>query len=323
VQQPARPDDELDRLKALRSTGLLDSAPEARFDRLTRLIRRLLGVPVALVSLVDDDRQWFKSAGDFGSEEMPRDSSFCGHAILGDELFYVRDAREDSRFRDNPHVACDPYIRFYASCPLHSVDGYKIGTLCVIDYEPRELAAEQVQDLRDVAAIVQREIQASEIAVTDQVTGLPNRRGFMVLAGHALEICGRNGLPACLVFIDLDDFKRINDAHGHNAGDEALRAFARCLQADVRATDVCARYGGDEFAVLLTGHAGRNAEGFIERLKAAVEQADDTRWSDQTLLWSYGAAPFDSGRHPSIEALIDEADRLMYQHKAEQREDVG
>ncbi len=323
MQQPARPDDELDRLKALRSTGLLDSAPEERFDRLTRLIRRLLSVPVALVSLVDDDRQWFKSAGDFAPEELPRDSSFCGHAILGDDLFYVPDAREDPRFRDNPHVVCDPYIRFYASCPLSSTHGYRVGTLCVIDYEPRELTAEQVQDLRDVAAIVQREIQASEIAVTDEVTGLPNRRGFMVLAHHALEICGRNELPACLVFIDLDDFKRINDSHGPHAGDEALRAFARCLQADVRTTDVCARYGGDEFAVLLTGHSGHNPEGFIDRLKAAVEQADEARWSDQTLLWSYGVAQFDPVRHPSIEALIDEADRLMYEHKAEQREDAA
>lgn len=319
MQKPARPDDELDRLKALRSTGLLDSMPEARFDRLTRLVRRLLGVPTALVSLVDDERQWFKSAQHFAIEELPRDTSFCGHAILGDELFYVPDAQADPRFAANPHVTGEPYVRFYAACPLKSGQGYNLGTLCVIDYTPRELTEEQIQDLRDVAAVAEREIRASEIAVTDDLTGLPNRRGFMILAKHALDICGRNELPACLVFIDLDDFKRINDSQGHRAGDDALRAFARCLRADVRATDVCGRYGGDEFAVLLTGYAGAEAEGFVDRLRAAVAHESEAHNAGAGLLWSYGAAPFDPVRHQSVEDLIEEADHLMYRHKAEQR----
>lgn len=320
MQKPVRPDDELDRLKALRSTGLLDSAPEARFDRLTRLIRRLLGVPTALVSLVDDERQWFKSAHNFDAEETPRDTSFCGHAILGDDLLYVPDACADRRFQHNPHVIGEPYIRFYAACPVRSARGHTLGALCVIDYEPRELADAQKQDLRDVGAIVEREIQASEIAVTDELTGLPNRRGFVALAQHALEICERNGLPASLIFIDLDDFKGINDSQGHHAGDNALRAFAHCLRNDVRSTDVCGRYGGDEFVVLLTGHAGSDAAGFLARLRAAVTEQGGAEHAGEALLWSYGVATFDAVRHQSVQDLINEADQLMYRHKAMQRE---
>src|ERR1700752_1549332 len=113
---PALPADENTRLDTLRALNILDTSPEERFDRLTRLAKRLFGVPIALVNLVDADRQWFKSCVGLSATETPRDISFCGHAILGDDILLVPDAGVDERFHDNPLVTGDPNIRFYAGC---------------------------------------------------------------------------------------------------------------------------------------------------------------------------------------------------------------
>ena len=118
MQKPGKPADEAQRLEALRALSILDTLPEERFDRLTRLAKRLFGVPIALVSLVDDHRQWFKSRQGLEVSETPRDISFCGHAVLGDDIFLVTDASKDERFFDNPLVTDDPHIRFYDGCPL-------------------------------------------------------------------------------------------------------------------------------------------------------------------------------------------------------------
>lgn len=118
MQKPAKPLDEATRLDTLRALNILDTLPEERFDRLTRLAKRLFGVPIALVSLVDEDRQWFKSCQGLHASETSRDISFCGHAILGDDIFLIPNAAADERFHDNPLVTDEPHIRFYAGCPL-------------------------------------------------------------------------------------------------------------------------------------------------------------------------------------------------------------
>jgi phosphoribosyl 1,2-cyclic phosphodiesterase len=153
-----RPEKESDRLAALYRLALLDSAPEERFDRLTRLAAGLLEAPVTLVTLVDHDRQWFKSRVGTLLTETPRDVSFCAHAILGGEAMIVPDAREDERFADNPIVLGPPHVRFYAGCPLMLPDGHAMGTLCVIDTRPRRLSETQLGLLRDLADLVEEEL---------------------------------------------------------------------------------------------------------------------------------------------------------------------
>lgn len=133
---PGKPANETARVQALHGLELLDSAPEERFDRLTRLAKRLFNVPIALVTLVDTNRQWFKSCVGLDATETPRDVSFCGHAILQNDLLLVPDAREDVRFHDNPLVTGAPNIRFYAGYPLTVPNGNKMGTLCLIDTKP-------------------------------------------------------------------------------------------------------------------------------------------------------------------------------------------
>lgn len=152
---PPLPFNELQRLQALLDTGLLDTPAEARFDRLTGMAQRLFRVDIALVSLVDDSRQWFKSAQGLGVCETGRDISFCGHAILDNSVLVVSNALEDERFADNPLVTGEPHIRFYAGAPLHTEDGYRIGTLCVIDSQPRQFDVQQQSLLRELADCVE------------------------------------------------------------------------------------------------------------------------------------------------------------------------
>jgi len=163
VQKPPFPDNEQARLSALRQLQVLDTAPEDRFDRITDLARRFFGTPIALVSLVDADRQWFKSRIGLDACETPREVSFCGHAILTEETFVVRDAASDGRFSDNPLVTGEPFVRFYAGHPLVAPGGERIGTLCVIDHVPRPFTEADAAALADFAALVEAQLADVEL----------------------------------------------------------------------------------------------------------------------------------------------------------------
>ena len=316
---PDIPDDEQARLKTLRSLKILDTAPEERFDRLTRMARRIFGVPIALVSLVDENRQWFKSRDGLDVSETVRDFSFCGHAILGDDVFIVPDATKDARFADNPLVTSEPYIQFYAGCPLKYSDGSKLGTLCVLDTRPREFSVDDREALRDLAATVERELAAVELATTDDLTGLTNRRGFLLLAGHSLNICIRQHLPASLVFLDLNDFKSVNDRFGHAEGDLALKVFSDHLRTVCRDTDLYARLGGDEFVVFLVNSTRESAEDIVSRLQQSLEEYSQQANRGYQIGFSHGIVDLDAGKHGSLERLLAEGDLLMYEMKKRER----
>jgi adenylate cyclase len=142
------PRNESDRLRALRSYKILDTKPEERFDELTQLAAIICGVPISLITLVDADRQWFKSRVGLEINETPRAQAFCTHAIMQPEMFIVPDAAKDERFADNVLVTGDPHIRFYAGAPLATADGHLLGTVCVLDREPRDLSDNQKRALQ-------------------------------------------------------------------------------------------------------------------------------------------------------------------------------
>ena len=153
------PVDEHARLEALRSYGVLDTPPEQLFDDVTKLAAQICGVPISAISLVDEERQWFKSIVGLDARETPRDAAFCAHAILEPEVMVVEDAATDRRFADNPLVLGDPGIRFYAGAPLVTPEGLALGSLCVIDSVPRELSDEQVEALRVLGRLVMTELE--------------------------------------------------------------------------------------------------------------------------------------------------------------------
>jgi GAF domain-containing protein len=161
MQVPATPPDEAMRVDTLRKMLILDTPPEARFDNLTRVAAAFFRVKIAVISLVDTDRQWFKSACGLHVKETSRDISFCGHTILQDQVLVVKDALLDKRFFDNPLVTGEPKIRFYAGAPLKMSNGAVIGTLCLIDPAPHQLQDYEVEMLSDMAVLVVQELEKS------------------------------------------------------------------------------------------------------------------------------------------------------------------
>ena len=181
---PIIPADETERLAALHELRLLDTPAEERFDRITRTASALFQVPIALISLVDANRQWFKARTGLEIHETPRSISFCGHTILGTDPLIVGDALEDPRFADNPLVTGSPSIRFYAGMPLNSASGKRLGTLCLIDRVPRRLSGEDTLRLHDIAAWAERELNLSveiEAAIAEM------RETFVRLVSHELR----------------------------------------------------------------------------------------------------------------------------------------
>ncbi|MEO8599197.1 MAG: PAS domain S-box protein [bacterium] len=162
MPQAALPHDETERLALLHSLDLLDTLAEPAFDRITRLVARTLRVPIALISLVDTNRQWFKSRVGLDATETPREFAFCAHTILQNSPMIVGDAAKDARFADNPLVTGEPNIRFYAGTPIRTSDGTALGTLCAIDSQPRTLSQDELDTLIDLADLVSKEIQQRE-----------------------------------------------------------------------------------------------------------------------------------------------------------------
>lgn len=313
--KPGIPQDEEVRLKTLSSLQILGTPPEERFDRLTRMAKRMFNVPIALVTMVDANRQWFKSCIGLNVSETSRDISFCGHAILGDEIFIISDASKDERFADNPLVLNDPYIRFYAGCPLKSPNGSKLGTLCIIDRKPRNFVEEDLDILRDLASLAERELAAVQLATLDELTNISNRRGFLLLAEHSLNFYKRQKIPASLVFFDLNKFKLINDTFGHAEGDIALTAFADHLKTIFRNSDLFARLGGDEFVVLLSNTSQRFAEEIISRSRQSIDRYNRDAKRGYDISFSYGIVEFNPDKHKTLEELLSDGDSVMYRYK--------
>ena len=164
MQPAAIPADEPARLQALRDLMVLDTPPEERFDRVVRFAAEQLDMPMALVSLVDGERQWFKSRIGLAQAETSRDIAFCSHAILQEETFVVEDALLDPRFADNPLVTDGPRVRFYAGAPLSAPGGERVGTLCVLDRQPRQLGAVEKAVLEALRTLVEEALAGQDPA---------------------------------------------------------------------------------------------------------------------------------------------------------------
>ena len=205
MQSAPLPETENERLERLQKYKILDTPSEAAFDRIARVIAETIGVPIALVSLVDKDRQWFKAKYGLDAEETPRDVAFCAHAILDDKVFVVEDALKDERFADNPLVTGGPMVRFYAGAPLLTSDGHNIGTLCAIDQVPRQISEDHKLLLQDLATLVIDEMELRDAlreAVKErEAAEVAERAKSQFLASMSHEI--RTPLNAIIGLTDL------------------------------------------------------------------------------------------------------------------------
>ena len=153
------PDNDKERLAALRELLILDTPPEERFDKIVQFAAQEFDMPIALLSLIDENRQWFKASVGMDVCETGRDVSFCGHAILQPDIFVIPDARADERFADNPIVTGEPYVIFYAGAPLTLASGFTVGTLCLLDHKPRQLDATELAILTTLRDLLLEEME--------------------------------------------------------------------------------------------------------------------------------------------------------------------
>ena len=295
------PLDEDARLESLRELWLLDTEPEERFDRITRMARRLFDVPIAVFGLVDLERVWYKSRVGLELQELPRGESFCAHAILTDGIIQVEDAAEDSRFRASRLVNGPSRARFYAGFPVKSAERRRVGALAIMDTRPRTLEPDDLSMLADLAKGIEAEISAARVSTVDEVTGMLNLRGFYQFAEKLLKISARSGTALTLLYIDVLTLSR-KQAPRENVN--VLKQVADAINTTFRQSDVLARIGPSRFCALLPEKAGHAGESSAARLQTAIRAWNMEPGIPFQLELVASGARFDPASPVSVETLM-------------------
>ena len=306
--------DEPGRLAALGRYDVMDTPREAPFERITGLVRAVLNVPISTLSLIDADRQWYKSCVGMESSDLPREFSFCTQTIQAREPLYVPDTVQDGRFAHLPTVTGEPFIRSYLGVPLASPDGYNLGALCALDVRPRDFSDGQIEVLKSFAALAVDELELRRIAQIDSLTGAATRRSFLLEMEKAAAKYARRRQPAVLLTLDIDHFKRVNDTFGHPSGDVVLRTASNRMEAILRTEDLLGRLGGEEFGVLLAETELHQAVKTAERLRCALQDAPFELKEPLRVTASFGISALAADRL-SPELWLASADQALYSAK--------
>jgi len=317
------PRNEEQRILAVRSYDILDSDPELEFDALARVASHTFSMPIAVVAMMDTNRLWFKSKIGLDVPELDRKIAFCAHTInTPDEPLIVNDLTNDTRFAENPLVSNAPHLRFYAGAPLVDSDGMALGTIAVIDAEPRPFTRSQLHTLGDFATLVmtalegrKRAIELKRLATTDYLTGIANRAQFDMVSATEMHNYIRTGMPYSVICMDLNGFKSVNDNFGHQAGDQVLREVARRLSRQLRSGDLVARLGGDEFAVVARNCDYQIAVRVATRFSQVIEQPIQLASGHLVQVGISCGVCTSSNSLNSSEVLLHKADEALYQSK--------
>lgn len=308
MQEAGLPENEARRIATLRGMRILDTPREDRFDRYTRITSRAFDMPIALISLIDGSRQWFKSAVGIDGNETPRAVSFCGHAILGDDVFEVRNARLDPRFRDNPLVVGPPRIRFYAGAPLKAPNGHRLGTLCVIDRIPRELSDDEKTMLENLADMVIGEVMRkvdAEPDRSDRVTHMISGKEFFD------SIADERG--NWVLLFDIDDVLASHD--DENSGTSPGDVFAQLLHDHFPTARSIAHIGDYHFCVSLEPDTAFDEIKAISRLCSAAKNLLCFAEGHQFLTPFVGRIQNDPDQYASGNDMFIDAERMFLRHE--------
>lgn len=341
MRDPAPYPHEAQRLQSLKKIKMLDTPIEERFERITRMVCRLMDVPIALFNLMDESRQFYKSAQGVNITNAALDGAFCPHVFHEQDMLLVPDAYKDERFFDNPFVTGKYMsIGFYAGCAVRTPDGMPVGTLCAIDTKPRQMTDEQLSALRDLAGMVESELkiaymkseketleseleQANRLAMIDPLTRLWNRAGMEEMLNKEWAEARRQKKPITVAMCDIDHFKKINDTYGHPVGDEVIRNAARRLLETLRDEDCVCRVGGEEFLIILTDCAPEKVHETLDRMRAHIaDHALSSPPLDWPVTMSFGAATVIPNLDTPPGGLIKLADHALYQAKQHGRNRV-
>jgi diguanylate cyclase (GGDEF)-like protein len=355
------------RLAKLQDYHILDTLPDKTYDDIVQLAAYICQAPTALITLIDANRQWFKAKVGMDISETPRSMALCSETIQHPDTLVVEDVSQHPRFYSSSLVVGSPYIRFYAGHPLITFDGYALGALCVIDYQPRQITPDQINALRVLSqqvmaqmelgwqkqqlkeindgleqrikdrttslsaslhrllkvqsALLKREAASRHNALHDPLTGLPNRSYFLQRLDQSIQLAQRNAdHQYAVLFIDLDNFKPVNDTLGHEIGDQLLAKVANRIKLLLRKSDLVARLGGDEFAVLLDDITDRSqVTTAIRRIQSQITHPfviEDRRIS----IGASVGVTFSQLGYRQAEAALKDADTAMYQAKRQAKE---
>jgi len=324
------PANESARLDSLRRMLLSSSPDEASLDRVIRAARRIFGTPIALISLVDQDRLWFKSCIGLTVRETPRGISFCGHAILEEEPLIVEDTLCDTRFADNPLVTAEPMIRFYAGRALRNSENFPIGALCIMDREPRRLSQEERRILDDLGQWAEAIFTSTELSeaqralsaeldeakresMVDPQLQIWNRWAIVDILDREAKRAQRHHDALSVLMVGVDQLGSIDNRYGRSTADALLKEVARATHGALRPYDAMGRYSVEEFLVVLPD-TDRNAAAVVaERLREKVEACTVAVGSDRvSCTVSTGVASVEQNADSSpIDMLVASAEDAL------------
>ena len=327
VAQHTTDDDEVSRVAVLRELDLLDQPRSEEYETLARLAAHICGAPMAAVNLIDRNRQWQAGAHGMEPGEVRRTDSMCTTSIMTTEVTYAPDASRHDQFCDHPHVTGElGAIRLYVAAPL-VVSDQVVGTLCAFASRPAELDEHQIGRLRDLAFVAGRMLELRRdsnalvhAATRDPLTGLYNRAAFRDALELAFARRDRRLTRLGVVFLDLDDFKPVNDTYGHAAGDAVLREVADRLLSCVRTTDLVVRLGGDEFVILVEESPDASAPDtgmtkVLGRVRQALARPFQVREDVAMPMSASVGWAIDDGVDDTPDTLLHRADLAMYREK--------
>ncbi|WP_165901762.1 sensor domain-containing diguanylate cyclase [Reinekea marinisedimentorum] len=300
-------------LESVRNLNLLDTEAEERFDRLTRMARRMFDVPVAFISLVDENRHWFKSRFGLELSEVSSSIPVLAEIVKFKKPIVITNAEKDARLKETDLVTGAENVRFYVGVPLRSVSGDVVGTLSIVDRTTRVFRDEDLAMLEDIARIVEKEIAEAQESTMDELTGISSRKGFYLIAEHSLSVTMRYQTEATLVIMQVAPVDVAGVSNFAAKQEAMLKAFGQLLKQFFRNSDLVGRLVADKFVVLLHETGVDAAYSVIGKLQSEVEHFCAKHSPEFPVVFSAGVAAFTAEHPRTIHQLIETAEDDLFQ----------